>query len=115
MSTPATSVPQAREALNPQPSPAAPAGELVIDGDDDQIELLPDEELPPLPEGDTGTRDEIVLDTAEVEGVEMLEEAGVVAQPAGPDVDMAETQPADLFETPGTDLSKGNEDDEGRA
>jgi len=118
VSTPVTSVPQAREAVEPQPAPpadpVAPAGELVI-GADDEIELLPDEELPPLPEGDTGVRDEIVLDTAEDEAIELLEEDEVAAEPAGPSPDSAETQPAALFETPGTDLSEGNEDDEGRA
>ena len=124
VSTPAGPIPQAREAMESSPSPA-PCDELVLQenapaggaGSFREIDLLPDEELPPLPEGDSGQQDDVVLNASEESDIELLDEPNVVSAPQqviSPPVDQADTAVADLFETPGTDLSDAEDDGEGR-
>jgi molecular chaperone DnaK (HSP70) len=110
---PAQNIPQAREALEPEPAQPLDAAEEDLraygNAPDDEIDLLPDEDLPPLPPGDTGVRDDIELDATDESAIELLEEADVVSD------DLAATRPTELFEAPGIDLSEGSDDGEGRA
>jgi molecular chaperone DnaK len=113
VSTPAGPVPQARGPgggagpAGPAGPPAAPRAHRAVD---DEIELLPDEELPPLPEGDTGRRGEVVFEPDDDDDpVELLEDDELVPAQAGGAPDLAETRPTELFEPPGTDLSDSDD------
>jgi molecular chaperone DnaK len=106
VSTPATAIPQAREAMQPQ----APPTTIVLDAPADpvrsypgdlseEIELLPDDDDEPLDLADEGD----LTSAADAQELLDLSEAGL---PEGPDGDFLSTQPDDsLFEDAGTDLS----------
>ena len=110
---PAGKIPQAREALEPELGADADEELRAFDdAPDDEIRLLPDEELPPLPAGDSGHREsqaEILLDSDDDSSIELLDDAQLVPE------DQAQTRPMELFDAPGTDLLDGSDDEEGRA
>ncbi len=99
VSTPLQAVPQTREALEPE-KPAshdAPTDEMrTYDDDlDDEIELLPEDETDEPLDLAGGAGGTTVSDGAELDEL---------------DSSLADTQPEELFDAPGTDLSKAEAD-----